>query len=137
MLAGCQTLSPVERRIDRNPAMFDRLSDHERHLVLHGEVEEGMSRDGVFLSWGRPDVVQDGSRNGKNREEWLYLGSTPVQTTSFSVGYPGYGYHPFYSAYGCHPTYGYGYGTTVDYVPHVERTVEFTNGKVIAWERRR
>lgn len=140
ILAGCETLSYSEKRIRKNPAMYERLSERDQQLVLQGEVKEGMSRDAVFLSWGRPGMVQSGSREGTGKEIWTYFGSTPVQTSTIGFGtggYPPYGPSPFYSHYGCHPTYGYGYGTSVDYIPHIERTVEFANDRVIAWERRR
>ena len=102
-LTGCQTMSRQEKRIEKNPALYDRLSSADRERVLRGEVTEGMSRDAVFLSWGRPDAVRAGSREGK----------------------------------GSHPTYGYGFGQTVDYIPEVDRSVEFVNDRVVAWERRR
>lgn len=134
-LTGCQTMSRQEKRIEKNPALYDRLGSAHRERVQRGEVTEGMSRDAVFLSWGRPDAVRAGSREGKGKETWLYFGTRPVQTTHFSMGTGGY--HHFYNHFGCHPTYGYGFGQTVDYIPEVDRSVEFVNDRVVAWERRR
>ena len=140
LLTACAT-NPAEQRVKKFPERFAGLSQKEKDLVLRGEVTEGMSQDAVFLAWGRPGRVMAGSRNGRGSERWAYFSTVPVST--FSVGYGGYGPHPFYSAYGVHPAYGYGYGpgwgfgNGVDYVPYIERTVEFTNGRVVAWERNR
>lgn len=134
-LTSCQSISRQEKRIQRNPALYEKLGRSERTKVLRGEVSEGMSRDAVFLSWGRPDAVRASSRNGKGKETWLYFGSRPVHTTSFSIGTGSY--HSFYNRFGCHPTYGYGYGRSVDYVPELDRSVEFVRDRVVAWERRR
>ena len=139
-LASCAT-NPAEHRVKKFPERFAGLSDREKELVLRGEVAEGMSQDAVFLAWGQPGRVMAGSRDGHGSERWAYFHTAPVNT--YSVGYGGFAPHPFYSAYGVHPAFGYGYGpgwgfgTGVDYVPSLDRTVEFANGKVVAWERLR
>ncbi len=139
LLPGCETLNPAQRRIKKNPELFSRLSEKDKSLVEQGRVQEGMSRDAVFLAWGRPDRVMSGSRSGKNREKWAYFHSAPVQTTT--IGFGGYAGHPFYSHYGFHPAFGYGYGpgwgmsTGVDYLPYIGSTVEFSKNRVVAWER--
>lgn len=138
LLASCATNS-VERRIQKNPASFSKLSKKQQDLVQRGQIAEGMSRDAVFLAWGRPGRVMSGSRDGRGRERWAYFHTAPVSTVGF--GYGAWGPHPFYSSFGVHPLYGYGFGpgwgwgTGVDYVPYIDRTVEFSNGKVVAWER--
>lgn len=140
LLISCAT-NPAEQRVKKYPERFAGLSGRERDLVLRGEVDEGMSQDAVFLAWGRPGRVMSGSRNGRGSERWAWFRSAPVST--YSMGYGGFGPHPFYSAYGMHPAFGYGYGPDwgfgagVDYVPYLDRTVEFANGKVVAWERLR
>ncbi len=139
-LASCAT-NPVEKRIQKHPERFAALSQKEKDNVWRGVVVEGMSTDAVFLAWGRPGRVMSGSRSGRGRERWAYFHTAPVSTVS--VGYGSFGPHPFYSSFGVHPAYGYGYGpgwsygTGVDYVPYLDRTVEFENGKVVAWERLR
>lgn len=142
LLASCAT-NPAEQRAKKYPERFAGLSERERDLVLRGEVSEGMSQDAVFLAWGRPGRVMSGSRNGRGSERWAWFRSAPV--SNYSIGYGAFGPHPFYSSYGVHPAFGYGYGygpdwgfgTGVDYVPYLDRTVEFVNGKVVAWERLR
>ncbi len=138
-LSSCATAP--EQRAKRHPELYAKLSTREREQAMRGVVAEGMSRDAVYVAWGRPDRVMSGSRDGRGRERWAYFGSMPVDT--FSVGYGGFGPHPFYSSYGVHPHYGYGYGpgwgfaSGIDYVPVLERSVEFSNGRVVAWERGR
>lgn len=138
-LCGCQT--GAETRIQKNPELYGKLSSKDKERVLLGEIREGMTDEAVFLAWGRPDRVLSGSRSGSATEKWAYFDSVPV--SSFSYGY-GSGYvHPFYSRYGVHPRYGYGfgpywgYGTGVDFVQQISKQVEFRNGRVTAWERRR
>ena len=139
-LASCAT-NPAEQRVKKYPELFGKLSEREKALVLRGEVAEGMSQDAVYLAWGRPGRVMAGSRDGRSNERWAYFHTAPVST--YSVGYGPYGPNPFYAAYGVNPAFGYGYGpgwgfgSGVDYIPYLDRTVEFTNGKVTAWERLR
>jgi len=138
-LPGCETLNPAQRRASRNPELFASLSQKEKNLVDQGRIEEGMSRDAVYLAWGRPGRVMSGSRNGQGREKWAYFHTAPVQTTS--IGFGGFANHPFYANYGFHPAFGYGFGpgwgmsTGIDYLPYIGSTVEFFKGRVVAWER--
>lgn len=140
---GCQSRSAMEKRIDKNPALFGRLSQSEKDLVLNGEITEGMSRDAVFLAWGRPDMVRSGSREGTGKERWGYFDNAPMHTTSIGIGVGSYGRSPFYSDFGMHPRFGYGYGPgwgyghDVDFLPYLEKSAEFENDRVVAWERRR
>jgi hypothetical protein len=138
-LPGCETLNPAQRRIKQSPELFAGLSEKEKALVDQGKIEEGMSRDAVYLAWGRPGRVMSGSRDGRGSEKWAYFHTAPVQTNS--IGFGSYASHPFYSSYGIHPAYGYGYGsgwgmsTGVNYQPYIGSTVEFIDGRVVAWER--
>jgi len=54
-----------------------------------------MSPDAVFLAWGRPSGVFQGSKNGQLTERWDYASTRPVQVSNFygsySYGYGGYG----------------------------------------------
>lgn len=140
ILGACAT-NPAEQRVKRYPELFGKLPRRERDLVLRGEVAEGMSQDAVYLAWGRPGRVMAGSRGGRSNERWAYFRAAPAGASS--LGYGAYGPHPFHAAYGVHPAFGYGYGpgwgfaTGIDYVPYLDRTVEFSNGRVVAWERLR
>jgi hypothetical protein len=119
LLASC--VSPIEGRITRNPELFARLTEAERQNVRIGVVKEGMSKDAVFLAWGRPARVAAGKRDGQTFERWSYLQYEPVYYSDFNIGW-GYGrcrHDPYYRV-----------GPSVEYVPVPGRAVEFSNGKV-------
>jgi hypothetical protein len=132
LLVNCT--APIQRRIEKNPQIFSALSESHKAKVQHGEVEEGMSTEAVFLAWGKPDRASKGTKLGKTYERWSYTGYDAVQSQSFGIGY-GYGYSrphgrferdTFYAPM-IYPE------TTVDYVPFEAARVEFTGGKVSAW----
>jgi hypothetical protein len=133
--SACASRPASEKRFEKNPEIVAKLSSRERDLVRRGEVAEGMSRDAVFIAWGRPDDVRTGSRDGRERERWTYLSRTGGHTTSVGFSTGGYG--------GLHTGVGYQYGPFVGlgndpYFPsRVERTVEFVNDRVVSWESRR
>lgn len=121
-LASC--VSPIERRVSRNPQIFNKLSANDQTAVRQGKIREGMTKEAVFLAWGKPARVAAGKRDGKNRERWSYPEYEPVQRFGFSGGI-GYGY----GGWGwCDPI---GYAVPIiDYVPVPGRSVEFADGKV-------
>ena len=131
MLASCA--APVTRRIERNPEIYAKLSEKHKQNVQAGKVEEGMSKEGVFLAWGPPSRVAKGSSGGKPLEKWVYTGERPVfrQVYGFGGGAWGPGvwgrgycgfYDPFIFA-----------GPSVDYVPFDAAHVDFVGGKVTAF----
>ncbi len=138
-LSSCKT--GPELRIEKNPQLYGKLSSKDKDRVQKGVVREGMTQEAVFLAWGRPDRVMSGGRNGRSSEKWAYFDTQPVSTVS--VGFGGGFAHPFYSNFGVHPRYGYalgpgwGYGSGIDFVQQISKQVEFSNGRVTAWERRR
>ena len=128
LISSC--VAPIERRVTANPQMFDRLTRDHKEAVRAGVVKEGMSKDAVYLAWGKPARVQMGRREGKNLERWSYNTYQPVYTTSFGfgTGWGGWGG-------GCGGFGGFGGpfsfgGTGLDYVPVEGRSVEFVNDKV-------
>lgn len=128
-----QCASTPQSRIQDNPQLFAQLSSRDRELVSRGAIREGMTRNGVFLAWGRPGSVAVGSSNGKNLERWTYVGQRPVNTFGMGMGF-GYGGFGF----GGWGPYGWGYpywggGPTVTYVPYTAGVVEFTSGRVSRW----
>ncbi len=130
-LGGCATVTSPESRIAGDPELFDALPGKHRDLVRRGQVTEGMSRDAVYLAWGRPHERKQSSRDGRARETWVYYGSeaVPVQTVGIGVGYGG-GYY----GRGCAgPFYDFGY----DYArrDYVAGKVEFDGDRVDFWER--
>ncbi len=130
--SSCATVTSPQNRIANEPELFDSLSEKHRDLVRQGQVTEGMSKDAVYLAWGRPHETKQSSRDGKARETWVYYGSEaiPVRTVSVGVGYgdPCYRYGgwggPFYDL-------GYDFARR-DYVAG---KVEFEKDRVVFWER--
>jgi hypothetical protein len=131
LLASCA--SPVAKRIERNPDIYNKLSERHRGLVSRGEIEEGMSKQAVFIAWGRPDRAFRGSRNGRAMEQWSYLAYDSVPGAWMG---PGWGYGGWYGrGYGYHYDPFFMYQPMVSYVPYERAKVEFTNSKVSAWKK--
>jgi len=136
MLTSCT--SPIERRIVRNPQLYEKLSASDRGLVSRGEIREGMTKEAVFLALGRPDHVAEGRERGARLERWTYLDSRPVQTTSigFGVGTGGwYGSRFGYGYGGLWDPYWGGYGSGVSYIPYPSTVVEFRAERVVKYLR--
>ncbi|MFC5457006.1 hypothetical protein [Prosthecobacter fluviatilis] len=138
-----QCSSTPRTRIEKNPQMFSKLSSKDRELVSHGLIREGMTRDAVFLAWGRPDSVSVGINRGKESENWTYEGQRPVRSMNMGMGfgYGGFGYGGFgYPGFGGFGPYGYGgypmwgSGTSVTYIPYTAGTADFVNGRVVSWK---
>src|SRR5687767_15032607 len=100
-LSNCA--SPIENRIASNPTLYEKLSPSDKALVSQGRLREGMTKESVFLAWGRPDRVAQGRSHGSSIEKWTYIGQRPVHTQTFGLGL-GFG----------HYGYGYGYGGAWD-----------------------
>ncbi|MCP5556512.1 MAG: hypothetical protein H7A55_02050 [Verrucomicrobiaceae bacterium] len=126
MLASCA--APVTRRIEHNPEIYAKLSEKHKQNVLAGKVEEGMSKEGVFLAWGPPSRVAKGTSGGKPLEKWVYTGERPIfrQNYGFGWGAWGRGYCGYYDPY----IYT---GPSVEYVPFDAAHVDFVGGRVTAW----
>ncbi len=150
LVSGCSTVSS---RIEENRAAFDRLSPNDRTLVSEGRIRGGMSQEGVYIAWGRPQQKAVGAIHNVPTETWVYTVSTTL---------PGYGYGGFYGSgfygggfyggfagpigyYGHHGGRRY-YGAYFDpfydpfyypFSPTVTqpvKTVSFQRGKVIAFQ---
>ncbi len=128
VLTGCTVTR--EGRIRENQAMFDKLPDSHKRLVLRGLITEGMRPDAVYLAWGRPSQVSKGSRSGRSFERWIYTRYEPVWSQNVGIGY-GYG-HGY--GHGCRYGGFYGDGPQVTYIPYNAAKVEFVSGRVKAWE---
>ena len=132
LLVSCAPSTP-QTRIQRNPEKFAALGGKDQSLVQQGQITRGMSPDAVYLAWGGPSRIFQGSKNGKNTERWDYAGSRPVYTTGFygSYGYGSYGRRGRYGYSGL----GFGVGPEVAYIPYRIASVWFLNNRVDAWER--
>jgi hypothetical protein len=129
-LTGCTTANP-QTRVQQNPALYDSLSAADRDLVMKGTISEGMTKDAVYLAWGKPDSVTTGSDRGKVTETWRYATMRPVY---YGGGF-GYGMGFFGGRY--HGRHFYPHldmSLTPQYVPVTSSVVRFRAGRVVAWE---
>jgi hypothetical protein len=127
LLASCA--SPIVKRIEHNPNLFNALPETHKRLAANGQITEGMSKEAVFIAWGNPNRKSGGSRQGRKSERWSYAGYDAIHGGYFGVGH-GYGGH-----HGHHYYYDTGlfYEPTVTYVPYERKWAEFTNDRVSAW----
>lgn len=130
LAASCAPTTP-QTRIQRAPAKYEALTKKQRSLVEQGQISHGMPRDAVYLAWGRPARVFQGSKDGKLTERWDYAETQPVYYTNFHGSYSNY-YGPrrgrgYYS--------GFGFGPEVAYIPFRIASVWFVDGQVDSWER--
>ncbi len=117
--------------------------DGYEQAVRESRVENGMSKEMVELSWGRPNGVQP---LGGGAERWSYERLRWDVFEDVEWGwYPGYS--RIYYGYGCHgPGWGYGYAyggyepiyTRTYYARTERRSVTFSEqGTVTGWETTR
>lgn len=146
-----QCVATPQSRIERNPQLYSQLSTRDRQHVASGTIREGMTRDAVYLAWGKPDRVSTGVHKGRAMESWVYLGQRPVTTYNMGFGFGGgWGGNPYWGGgrfgygwgggiggwgpYGGLGPYSYwGGGPSVTYVPYTQAVVEFTVGRVTSW----
>lgn len=138
LLCSCASSTP-QGRVAANPAMAESLSPAQREAVLAGRVSEGMTRDAVYLAFGRPSAVRKGSTAGKETEVWRYTNLQPVQTSTMFVGpaMPMYGYGIGAGYFGPRGArwIGPAWGTGTDFIPVTAALIRFENGIVVSWER--
>lgn len=136
LMVSC--VSPIVKRIERNPEIFNGLSAEHKELVRRGQIEEGMTRKAVFIAWGKPDHASKGSQNGKAYERWSYAGYQPSYTTGagFGVGVNQFSQRAY--SRGCYSyDRSFYYEPMVTYVPYEAARVEFLNGIVSGWSASR
>jgi hypothetical protein len=136
MLSACAASTPAGR-VAQAPGLFESLTETQKQAVREGRVIEGMTPDGVYLAWGRPDRVTRGSQNGQPYEVWRFTELQPVYYSGMGLG-RGFGFG------------GYGWGggrfcdplllpvdMGPDYVPVTAAVVRFVRNRVVSWERLR
>lgn len=128
----------INRRISKNQGKFQKLSSYHQSKVSNGDLAEGMSKDAVFLAWGKPDKVTDSTMHGAKSELWMYTGREARPTTSIGIGYGfpyGAGFFDRYNYENHGP--GWDFESDVRMVETMDRTVHFKNGSVVGWQRTR
>ncbi len=129
---GCTVSSP-QTRAQKHPGLLEKLSPADQDRVLRRTITEGMSRDAVYLAWGKADSLMRGSENGKEVEVWRYATLQPVYNyggfgwgmgLGYAQGYRGRAYAAPYATYQLGP----------DYLPVTSAIVRFRSGKVVSWE---
>ena len=125
LATSCAPSTP-QSRIAANPSLYEALPAKHQELASQGRVTKGMSKEAVFLAWGRPARKGEGSRNGRSFERWDYARYRAVHYNRF-YGFSGYGW--------CGRHYGYGWVPAVDFVPYRSGTILFHDSRVDSWER--
>jgi len=142
LLAACAPQTPATR-IEANRGKYAPLSEHHKDLVSQGKIERGMSGNAVYLAWGSPSRVYEGtSSTGVSTTRWEYARLQAVTSTSFYGGYGFGGGHRYYGrgggyGWGGYSSSYYGVSPEINYIPYRSATVLFRSGLVDSWERTR
>jgi hypothetical protein len=129
-LCGCA--STIEDRRKERLAAYSQLPPETQSLVDAGQIKVGMSKDAVYIAWGKPDQVIHSESDQGQTEIWLYHGSVlrPYHYWNFGYGFPGWGtgLRDYYHYYGLPYL-------DVDYYQdyYVSAEVQFENGVVKHW----
>jgi hypothetical protein len=124
VLCGCSR-STIQTRSQERAATYGSLPSEVRELVDQGRIKSGMTRDAVYIAWGRPAQILTGEGpNGVTTETWLYQG-TALQEYRY------WGYRPYVRGNAIYPEASLRH----DYFPrgYVSAEVIFENGVVHAW----
>ena len=133
LCVSCVPSTP-QARIQQEPHKFSALPPEHQLLVHQGQLARGMNPDAVYLAWGRPSGVYQGSKNGQLTERWDYASSYPVHVSSF---YGSYGYACGPRGHFGYSGIGIGVGPEIAYMPYRVASVWFINHRVDSWERAR
>jgi len=153
-LSSCSPVTP-QNRIEKNQAIYDKLSDSDKKLVQQGKIKKGMHKEGVFLAWGKAQSVTQGEKDNKKFEQWVYTSISPVYHSSFGThygysnfGHRGFGHRGFSRGGFRHGGFGHGgfrggfghgsFGHSVAYRQQRSATVSFDHyGKVKSWAQKK
>ena len=125
-LAGCA--STIQDRRKERFAAYTEMPPETQALVDKGQIKVGMTKDAVYIAWGKPDqVVQSESEQGRT-ESWIYYGSTLRPYHYWNYGPWG----PYYRGWYYYSPLPY---LETDYYPvyYAEAEVTFQNDHVASW----
>lgn len=91
LLTGCA--STIESRKKERYNSYSELSPEQRATVDAGQIKVGMTKDAVYIAWGKPQQVLTSESQAGRNEVWVYLGS-------YLQSYGYWGFRPFYGPYG-------------------------------------
>ena len=120
LLAAC---SSVNNRKNERQSDYQSLPPSTKALVDQGRIEAGMDTNAVYLAWGPPTEISDGTGPEGAQMIWIYSGTRAVHV-------PGWSYLPEPRGYG-----------TVEYNPNhysgrvPKAQVLFQDGRVVAYKR--
>lgn len=72
-VGGCATRSTILSRIRERPEAYSTITPAMRAAVDAGQIMEGMTKDAVFMAWGKPSEVVQVEGPGGPYEMWVYL----------------------------------------------------------------
>lgn len=127
--------STPQKRIEKHPVSYSKLSTEEKAKVEQGRIEQGMSKDAVFLAFGKPGRVSYGSKDGQEYEQWDYVGSEPIFTHNIG-GFYGRGFGR-YGRRGFGHFGNFGFSPSITYVPRIHSIVRFVDDRVIEFKATR
>ncbi len=76
-VGGCATRSTILSRIRERPEAYSTITPAMRAAVDTGQIMEGMTKDAVFMAWGKPSEVVQVEGPGGPYEMWVYLEPVP------------------------------------------------------------
>ncbi len=133
--------STPQKRIAKFPDKFSTLTADDQSLVEQGRIQQGMTKDAVYLAIGKPEQITYGANKSGEYEQWNYNTLTPVVTNNVSIGVGwgggpwgwggvgrrglGRGFGGWGNGFG-----GWGLGPNIAYVPTRGATVKFTGDSV-------
>jgi hypothetical protein len=121
---GCATSTIEKRRSERSLA-YGSLPAESRALVDQGQIAVGMTKDAVYIAWGKPSQIFTGQNERGTTTTWVYTGTAWQEHRFWNYRMRGYGRY----GYTAEPYLDY------DYVPRSYQSAEvtFENGVVKSW----
>ena len=125
VLAGCET---PQTRIEKNPAVFARLTPQQQEMIKKGQVAVGFDQEMVQLALGEPDHIITRTDASGVSEIWSYTTyDLPDGMPLYRGWYHRYWGDPFYPYY-----LNYPYRREYEHL-----RVVFKGGKVVSIEQRK
>ena len=94
LFTGCAT-STIESRKQERYGAYSQLSVEQRAAVDAGQLKVGMSKDAVYIAWGKPHQVLTSESSTGRHEVWIYM-------ETYLQGYSYWGFRPYCGPYHYH-----------------------------------